>query len=156
EGGLVFEFEAFAFGVEPVVIDAGDEIAAVQASGLFEVAALEGPLEEGGVGRGCVGAPEEGLLVRLEIEVEIGKGGAEVVEELAEVGAGLGFVRVGPEEKGELLAADGSAGVQDQVGDERLQTGGAHTGDDMASAKHPESTQELDVQGHGLSMMHQG
>jgi hypothetical protein len=119
------------------------------------VSAFEGVLEGSGIGGGGVGAPAEGLLVRVEIEVEVGQGGAEVVEELAEIGAGLGFVGVGPEEEGELLAADGGAGVEDEVGDERLQAGGADAGDDLASAKDPESTQELDVQRHGLSMMHQ-
>jgi hypothetical protein len=45
-----------------------------------------------------------------------------MMQELAEIGAGLGLVRIGPQKKREMLAGLRRLTVENQIGEQRLQT----------------------------------
>ena len=62
-----------------------------------------------------VGPPLQGLHACVEIGVRIRQGVAQVVQQVAQVGAGLGFGGVGPEEEGQVRTGLGSIPVQQQV-----------------------------------------
>src|SRR3712207_7827936 len=55
-------------------------------------------------GRG--GAPADSARVGLEVAVGVRQGVAQLMQHLAQVGARLGFARVRPEQKREVLAQD--------------------------------------------------
>ena len=59
----------------------------------------------------------------MEEAVGIGQGAAQAVEQGAQVAAGLGLRRVGPELEGHVAAGLGRVAVQQQVGQQGLQAG---------------------------------
>jgi hypothetical protein len=61
------------------------------------------------------------LRVHVEKTVCVGEGPAEQVQQFAQIGAGLGFRGVRPEEESQMLARLRYIAVQEEVGEERLQ-----------------------------------
>ena len=51
---------------------------------------------------------------------------AQLRQDLAQIGVGLGLGRIGPQEKGDMRASLGSSSMQHQVGKQGLQTSDLH------------------------------
>jgi len=83
---------------DPVVITSWKEIARIEARGELEIAGCYGIAEPQHVDLARPSRnPPHSLVVDLDELTDVGKGMAEVVEQLSEVGARLMFVGVGPE-----------------------------------------------------------
>src|SRR3954447_1308857 len=65
--------------------------------------------------------PLERGVVELQIAFQVGNDMAQVIEHLAQVGARMDFVKVGPKQKGNLLAAQRLVTMESEIGQERLQ-----------------------------------
>ena len=83
---------------DPVVVASWKEIARIQARGEFEIAGSHGIAEPQHVDLARPRRnPPHNLVVDLDELADVGKGVAEVVQQLSEVGPRLTFVGVGPE-----------------------------------------------------------
>ena len=76
----------------------------------------------------------------------IGQRVEQLVEQVPQVGAGLGFGGVGPEEERQVPARLGRVAMEDQVGQQGLQARGIHGADIEATISQTELTQHLDTQ----------
>jgi hypothetical protein len=122
--------ELVAFGQEPLVLAAFQQVAPVELDRLAEggdaaVGRAVGPGQGGLEGVDVQpGRPVRPPLQRprghLEEPVEVGQGLAEVVQHVAQVGPGLRLAGVGPEQEGQALPGLGRLPVQQQVGEQRL------------------------------------
>ena len=105
----------------------------IEQHGLFERSAAH-CVVLGGVGRGeCtfevhyidadrgVWPPAQVLALHQQIVVDGRQGLMEVVQQLAQIGAGLGFVGVGPEKESRVLAVLGRGAVERKIGEQRLE-----------------------------------
>jgi hypothetical protein len=157
--GIGIEFaEAFAVGEEPVVVTGGEEVAAIERDGGFEVCGVGGggggrigtgnEFEElGNVddGRG-IGAPFEGLGVCGEKEVGVGQSVAKAMDEVAEVGVGLFFGRILPEEEGKMFAGLWDAAVEEEKGEQGLEARGIKAVERLPKPTNLKIPQELELQ----------
>ena len=75
----------------------------------------------------------------------MGQAVAQRVEELPQVGVRLGLGGVGPEEEGKLLARLRGVAMQEQIGEQRLQTCRVHGGKLRACRRKAEMTQQSNV-----------
>jgi hypothetical protein len=92
---------------------------------------LQGALELGDIERKRrAGMPAERARVGMEKAIGRRQRTAQLVNQLAQVITGLGFVRIGPEEESEVLPWLGNIAMQYKVGEQRLQ---ARRGD----GRHP-------------------
>ena len=80
------------------------------------------------------------------IDVRTAQQMAEAVEEGAQVGAGLGFGRVGPELEGEVGAGLRGVAVEEQIGEEGLEAGGADAGEGGTLVVQTELAEEADIE----------
>jgi hypothetical protein len=126
--------QPFALLQQPLVVAALEQVAAVQLHGSPEARRLLvarfplGPgdrLLEGGHVQPPVGVlpPAERPRGHLQVPVGVGQGVPQDVQQVAEVGAGLGLAGVGPEQEGQALAGLGRLAVEQQVGEQRLGSG---------------------------------
>jgi hypothetical protein len=157
--------EPFPLFQQPVVVHPVEQVAGVQLGRLPEggqlLGGLGGPLGPGGrllegghvhPGRGIV-APAQGPGGRLQEPVGVGQGPAQDVEQVAQVGPGLGLAGVGPEQEGQALAGLGRLPVEHQVGEQRLGPGRAERRHRDRAVAQVELTEEPDPQvrgAHGL------
>jgi len=65
------------------------------------------------------------------------------VPEVAQVGAGLFFGRVGPEEEGELLARDWAIAMQDKIRQQLLQARLIEALDGLIAVKQAERSEQV-------------
>ena len=131
--------QAISFGEDPILIAAREQVATIQTSRMLQCLAHACQIVDlfGMRGGGkCLlklldiegemyiwgRVPLEALSVGGHEVVSGGKGLAQVIEQLAQVGMGLRFLRIGPEEKGQVRAILGSAAMQHQVSQQRLDT----------------------------------
>ena len=82
----------------------------------------------------------------LQEPVGVGQGPAEDVEQVAQVGPGLGLAGVGPEQEGQPLAGLGRLAVEQQVGQQRLGPGRAERRDRDPAVAQVELAEEPDAQ----------
>ena len=142
--------QAVALGQQPLVVEAGQEIAAVERDrlrdGLGRLSFPRPTLVRDGVdgGRG-VGPPGQRRPLRGEARVGVGKGLAQGVQQVAQVGARLGIGRVGPEEVGQLRQRLRHARVQGQAGQEGLEARRVQVGDGAFPIHDPEPPQQVEV-----------
>jgi hypothetical protein len=126
--------QPFALLQQPLVIAALEQVAAVQLDGRPEGGALLvarlplGPgdrLLEGGHVQppGRILSPAERPRGHLQVPVGVGQGAAQDVQQVAQVGPGLGLAGVGPEQERQALAGLGRLAVEQQVGEQRLGPG---------------------------------
>jgi hypothetical protein len=157
--------EPFPLPQHPVVVHPVEEVAGVELGRLTEggqlLLRLGGPLGPGGrllegghvdPARRVV-APAQGPGGRLEEPVGAGQGPAQDVEQVAQVGPGLGLAGVRPEQEGQALAGLGRLPVEHQVGEQRLGPGRAERRHRGRVEAQVELTQEPDPQvrgAHGL------
>jgi hypothetical protein len=151
--------EPFPLLEHPVVVHAVEEVAGVQLGRLGEGAelllGLGGPLGPGGRGfegghvdpAGGVLAPAKGPGGDLQEPVGVGQGPAQDVQQVAQVGPGLGLAGAGPEQEGQALAGLGRLAVEQQVGEERLGPGRAERRDRDVAVAQVELAQEPDAEG---------
>ena len=68
------------------------------------------------------------------------------MQQVAQVRAGLGFGRVGPEEEGQPLPADGRVAVEQEIGEQALGARPAEPVQRRSVVKHAKPAQEPDLQ----------
>jgi hypothetical protein len=76
----------------------------------------------------------------------VGKGSPQDVEQVAQVGPGLGLAGVGPEQEGQALARLGRLPVEQQVGEQRLGPGRAERRQRGIAEAEVELAEEPDAQ----------
>ena len=64
----------------------------------------------------------------------------EVVQQLAQIGAGLGFVGVGPEKECGVLAVLRRGPMERKIGEQRLQARRRERGHELAANRHAQAT----------------
>ena len=69
----------------------------------------------------CIAPPLHRQLIRGQEAIRIRQGAAQAMPEVTEIGAGLFFGGVGPEDEGELLTGDRGVAMEQQVGEQFLQ-----------------------------------
>jgi hypothetical protein len=137
QGGQPAPPQPVALLQQPLVVPALQQVAPVQLGRLTEggqlLGGLRGPLGPGGrrfegghvdPAGGAV-APAQAPGGHLEEPVGVGQGPAQDVEQVAQVGPGLGLAGVGPEQEGQALAGLGRLPVEHQEGEQRLGPGRA-------------------------------
>jgi hypothetical protein len=122
--------EVLPLGEEPLVLTAFQQISPVQPDGLpqrghaavgVDVGAAEGVLEGGHVQpERPLRAPVQRPRGHLEEPVDLGKGPAEVVQDMAKIRARLRLGRVGPQQERQAPAGLRRIPVEQQVGEQRL------------------------------------
>jgi hypothetical protein len=71
------------------------------------------------------------------------------VEQVAQIGQGLRFCRIRPKEERQVLAGLGSISVEDEVGEERLQSRRIDGCQQLIAIAQPEIAKQLNAQfGH--------
>src|SRR5947209_2179257 len=125
--------QAVTFRQDPLLVATGEEVATIQTYGSLQCLAdfcqvLDLFRLLGGSKRALklLDIEREGhLWGRLPVEAlsisghklsGVREGLAQVIEQLAQIGMGLRFRRIGPEEKGQVRAVLGSTSMQHQVG----------------------------------------
>jgi hypothetical protein len=78
--------------------------------------------------------------------IGVGQGATQLMQRLAQVGAGLGLAGVRPEEKREVLAQLRGVPMQDQVGEQRMQAWSVDAGDRLITVDQAEITKQLYMQ----------
>jgi hypothetical protein len=138
EGAEVSLAKALTVGQDPVVVATGEQIASVEACGLLKGLAGGGLICRSiGLGQGLLkgGHVDRGRGTRmplhvLDIDIEVGaivrQGAPEAVEKGAQVAAGLGLCRIGPELEGEVGAGLRCVAVNEKVGQEGLEPRCSH------------------------------
>ena len=151
-------------GGYPFFVTAGEQIAPVKGGSpaQFRLGLLGMPVLQAGFGGGdgCFegqGIAGEGGLrqplhqagIRPEEGMGPGEHAAQAVEQVAQIGARLGIGGIGPEEKGQMLARLGGAGMQQQVGEQGLQPPGLDGHGDgfpLVLLRQEKISQQLDFQ----------
>ena len=151
--------QPFPVTLDPGVVAAGEQLAAVELHGPLQRRALlrlspagrglgHRGLEGGDVElEGRIDAPAGGPRVREEEALRLGQRVAQLVEDLPEVVAGLRLARVRPEGEGQVLAKLRRVAVEEQVAEERVQPRRVDGGHRMVAVHQAEPAEEADVQG---------
>lgn len=165
QGGNVCLAEGFPVGDDPIIVATGEEVARVELDEACQGAAGGGGIAreayhgEGGFEFGHVegerggGTPLDGIGGGIQVGVGAGEGVAEEVEQVAQVGARLGFGGIRPEEVGEAGAGLGGVAVEEEVSEEGLEARGINLRDGCVVVAYAEIAQQRDGQqwGHFLS-----
>ncbi len=139
----------FPLREKPVVVKAAQQIVLVKARGFFECRALdiriasfggvrrarEGGLEFHDVdGAGGVAAPLHAVVIRLQVATFGRQCSTQVMEQLTEIGAGLGLDGFRPEEKCELFAWLRRLAIEHEPGQQGLEAVGVDRQDRLLRA----------------------
>jgi hypothetical protein len=91
----------------------------------------------------------------LQEQVGLRQGTPQVVQQVAQIGVGLGFGRIGPEEESELRTGLRRITPQYELGQQGLQAGGLEGGHRRFVEKETKIAEQIDVQcrGHGSSLL---
>jgi hypothetical protein len=155
EGALEGLPQAATLGSNPVVIEAGEQIASIEGDGplqsrpLFSrVAGVVGPrerfLELGDVQlEGGRVAPAERPAIDVEEAIRFRKRVSKAVEEISQVGQSLLLRGIWPEEEGQAMAGRGAFAVEEEVGQQGLEAGGIDSGQRLSSAEEPKAAQQF-------------
>jgi len=161
QGGLV---QPFADGGDPIIVAIGEQVAGIGRDGCAQRRALGRRVAGLRGGRGArqrrlefrhvqrdrrVRLPADRVAVELQPARARGQSIAQPVQQVAQVAPGPVVARVGPEREGQLLAGDGAAGMQEQVGEEVLQARLRQGLDRPTTADQPKAAQELNIEGVG-------
>jgi hypothetical protein len=91
--------------------------------------------------------PPDGLGVDVEEGFVVGQGASQTMEQGAQVAAGLGVGRVGPELEGEVGAGLGGVTVEEEVSQEGLEARGVYAGEGGTPVVQTELAEKADIEG---------
>ena len=91
--------------------------------------------------------PLQAMFVGVEEPVGIREGLPQVIQQLAQIGMGLRFSRIGPQEKSQMRAVLGCAPMQHKVGKQGLYTGNRDRCHRCLARYQQEVTQKMNVEG---------
>src|SRR6266567_7547331 len=155
--------EAIPFREDPLLVATGKEVATIQACGMLQGLTSSCQILDLIRLLGCGQCPlklldierEDHLLCRAPLEalliseyqmVGVGEGLSQMIQELAQIGMGLRFCRIGPEEKGQVRAILRSMTMKHEVGQQRLDTGKRDRGHRCLARHQQEATEERQVE----------
>jgi len=142
--------EPLALRRDPVLITVRQQIAAVELDRAPEISLLVGGagcLELGNIGPvRAIGPPLHCLRVSHQEVLGIGQRVEQLVEQVSQVGARLGFGGVGPKKERQVPTRLGRLAVEDQVDQQGLQARSVDGADSNTAVSQIELTQHLDAQ----------
>ncbi len=143
------------FGQQPIAVAAGQQLAAIGRHGLLQSrhllacahvrpGFLQASLERGDIRpAGLTAMPLHRQFVRAQEPIRVRHSPAQPMPEVAEVGAGLFFSRVRPEEEGKLLARHGAAAVQEEVRQQLLEASLVEALNRLVAVSQAERTKQV-------------
>jgi hypothetical protein len=82
----------------------------------------------------------------MEELVSLGESLAQLVDQIAQIGPGLGFSGIGPKQKGQVSTRVGDVAMQGQVSQQGLQAGRIESGDRPLVIEQAETAQEVNLE----------